>query len=351
MKAVSVCALGSEMSAKQKIKKSPARGPAIALAVIVLLGACAFAVYALVPRGREAAANGFNGQGRLTLDEIPFDGRRAYQYLKQICELGPRPSGSPTMGAQQELLVEHFRGQGAEVELQRFRVRHPLDGSPVRMANVIVQWHPDRKERVLLCAHYDTRPFPDRDPVDPRGRFIGANDGASGVALLMEMGRHMADLDTKYGVDFVLFDGEELVYRETDRYFWGSEYFSRRYVAERPPYRYRYRWGVLLDMVADADLQIYQERNSVYWRDTKPLVVSIWAVARRLGVSEFIARPKYEIQDDHLKLRNIGKIPTCDVIDFDYPHWHTRGDTPERCSALSLAKVGWVVLEWLKDVP
>ena len=101
-------------------------------------------------------------------------------------------------------------------------------------------------------------------------------------------------------------------------------------------------------MVGDADLQIYQERNSVTWPQTRPLVHSIWTTARKLGVREFIFRPEHEIRDDHLPLNNIAKIPTCDIIDFDYPHWHTRADTPERCSALSLAKVGWVVQEWLR---
>jgi hypothetical protein len=100
-------------------------------------------------------------------------------------------------------------------------------------------------------------------------------------------------------------------------------------------------------MIGDADLQLYQERNSTWWRDTRPLVDEIWATARRLGVREFIPRRKHEVRDDHLPLHNIGKIPTCDIIDFDYPAWHTQADTPERCSALSLAKVGWVLREWL----
>ncbi|MBI3463482.1 MAG: M28 family peptidase, partial [Planctomycetes bacterium] len=219
-------------------------------------------------------------------------------------------------------------------------------GAPLPMANLIVEWHPERNERILLCAHYDTRPFPDRDPVDPRGLFVGANDGGSGTAVLMELGREMPKLAGRYGVDFVLFDGEELIYSDRDRYFLGSEYFAQSYVSDPPPHRYR--WGVLLDMVGDADLQIYQERNSMSWPETRRLVNEIWTTARRLGVREFIFRPEHEIRDDHLALNNIAKIPTCDIIDFDYPHWHTRGDTPERCSALSLAKVGWVLQEWLR---
>src|SRR5690606_24535158 len=103
------------------------------------------------------------------------NGERAYEYLKEICDLGPRPSASPGMAAQQKLLIDHFQKLGGKVKLQQFRIRHPLNGSEVRMANLMVSWHPERKNRILLCAHYDTRPFPDRDPVNPRGKFVGAN--------------------------------------------------------------------------------------------------------------------------------------------------------------------------------
>jgi hypothetical protein len=183
------------------------------------------------------------------------------------------------------------------------------------------------------------------DRTDPRGVFVGANDGASGTALLMALGHDMPGLSVRYGVDFVFFDGEEFTFSLDDPFFLGSEFFATTYAKEPPPYRYR--WGVLLDMVGDADLQIYQERHSTWWPDTRPLVQEIWETARRLGVREFIAKRKHEVRDDHLPLHNIAGIPACDIIDFDYPAWHTRGDTPEQCSALSLAKVGWVLREWL----
>jgi glutaminyl-peptide cyclotransferase len=154
-------------------------------------------------------------------------------------------------------------------------------------------------------------------------------------------------LDGNVGVDFVLFDGEELVYTEgRDKYFLGSEYFAKQYVAKPPAHKYR--WGVLLDMVGDVNLSIYQEQHSATWRDTRPLVKEIWATAGKLGVDAFIPRVGYKVLDDHLPLRNNGKIPTCDIIDFDYPYWHTVEDAPRRCSGGSLAKVGWVVYEWLK---
>jgi hypothetical protein len=282
----------------------------------------------------------------------PLNGMRAYRYLEQICKLGPRPSGSPGMIQQQELIEQFFTEQGGKVTRQEFLARNPQGGPKVPMTNLIVQWHPERKERILLAAHYDTRPLPDRDPnpvARRQGTFVGANDGASGVAVLMELAHLMPGLEGPYGVDFVLFDGEEMVWVDgRDPYFLGSEWFARQY--DREPPEHRYRWGVLLDMVGDADLQIYYEQQSAAWRDTRPLVNEIWATAGRLGVDEFVPRVRHIVRDDHMALRNIAKIPTCNIIDFDYPAWHTEGDTPHRCSPSSLAKVGWVVYEWLKSV-
>ncbi len=325
--------------------------------------ACVASVGFVLLSGRHGQAEAPQTENRrasgkkLTLETIPFDGRRAFGYLRQICDMGPRISGSEGMEKQQLALAKHFKSLGGEVEFQRFRIRDPRNGDEVPMANLIVHWHPDTKKRILFCAHYDTRPFPDRDP-DPskrKGVFLGANDGASGVALLAELGRSMSELESPYGVDFVLFDGEEYVFSEKDEYFLGSTWFARKY-AETPP-EYKYRWGILVDMIGDAELQIYQERNSATWRDTRPLVGAIWRTARRLGVREFVPRIQYEIKDDHLPLHNVGGIPCIDIIDFDYPrpnsrqsYWHTTGDTPDKCSPLSLAKVGWVLHEWLKQV-
>jgi Peptidase family M28 len=282
----------------------------------------------------------------------PLDGQRAFSYLHELCAIGPRPSGSPGMEKQQALVKEHFEKLGGKVSFQPFRANNPLGGGKVSFANVIAEWHPERKERILLGAHYDTRPLPDRDP-DPvkrqSGVFLGANDGASGVAVLMELAHLMPKLEGPLGVDFVLLDGEELVYEDgRDPYFLGSTWFAQQYAKKSR--EYKYRWGVILDMVGDSDLQIYQEKHSATWSDTRALVNSIWATASRLGVKEFIPRARYLIRDDHVPLRNIGKIPTCDIIDGPetYLAWHTTMDTPQRCSGASLAKVGWVVYEWMR---
>ncbi|RPI85319.1 MAG: M28 family peptidase [Planctomycetaceae bacterium] len=281
---------------------------------------------------------------------VEFDGARAYEHLKAICEIGPRPSGSAGMDRQQQVLAEHFSRLKAKVLFQTFDSPHPQTREPVSMNNLIISWRPQAKDRVLLACHYDTRPLPDRDPnpkVARGGVFVGANDGASGVAFFMELGRHMSSFEPRFGVDFVLFDGEELVFHPSDPYFLGAEHFSRAYRDEPPAHRYLY--GALLDMIADRQLNILYEVNSLeYARD---IVHSIWNKARKLGVKEFIHRRGHEVRDDHLPLNEIAGIPTCDIIDFDYEHWHTAQDVPANCSAASLGKVGKVILGWLQDLP
>lgn len=321
------------------------------LAVAIGFAAVGLVAWWFILNGNRAESSGGSAAASaLKLDDIPFNGTRAYGYLKQLCDLGPRRSGSPAMEAQQKLLAEHFKKLGGEVEFQRFRYRHPLDGSWVPMANILVRWNPKNPNRILLCGHYDTLPYPLRDPENPRGTFVGANDNASGIAILMEMAHDMPKLECAYGVDYLLLDGEEFLFKDTGRFFVGSEFFAREYAkeqAKRSP-AYKYRWGVLLDMVGATKINFPQERNSLWWRDTRPLLTDIWATAARLGVREFVSEAGTEISDDHTMLHNLGHIPCIDIIDFDYPPWHTQGDTPDKCSPLSLAKVGWVLEEWLK---
>lgn len=282
----------------------------------------------------------------------PYDAARAERYLRTICDFGPRPSGSPAMVKQQEFLVDFFTKAGATVELQSFDERNPETGEAVAMKNIIARWYADRPKRFLVCAHYDTRPFPDRDPDNPKGRFVGANDGGSGVAGVMELSHHMDRLPDDVGVDVVLFDGEELVYRERrDSYFLGSTYFARNYAANRPAIPYKS--GVLLDMIGDKELRLYYERNS--WNYARETCKSIFETAAMLNVDAFVPRIRHEVRDDHIPLNEIARIPTIDLIDFDYPrpglgvpqYWHTTKDVPENCSGQSIATVIYVLHQWL----
>lgn len=298
------------------------------------------------------AASLFWGLAWLVAEEQPpinLDERRAFGYLEEVCKLGPRPSASVGMTKQQELLAEHFTKLGAQVRLQEFDTPHPKTGVPVRMKNLIVSWHPQSKERVLLCCHYDTRPFPDRDKNRPKGPFIGANDGGSGVALFMEMGHSLPKIQPTFGVDMVFFDGEEFIFqRDGGKFFLGSEHFAQQYRDRPPPHRYV--CGVLVDMIGDKNLKIPIEPLS---QKFAPKVTrSVWATARTLGIKEFVEKPHpHDINDDHVPLNEIAKIPTADLIDFDYQWWHTTNDKPQQCSGASLVKVGRVLLTWLQQVP
>ena len=310
-------------------------------AMAVIAAVAFFATSPFVPScsGAEPPARTANGPA--------FNARRAFGYLEKICRIGPRPSGSRGMTEQQTLLTEHFGRLGAQVSFQPFDGADPITGEPVRMSNLIVSWHPKSTERVLIACHYDTRPFPDNDRRDPRGVFVGANDGASGAALLMEMGNHMVGLPVSRGVDFVFFDGEELVVRNQGPYFLGSTYFAREY-RDHPP-NYRYAAGVLVDMIGDRDLNIFMEKNSL--RLAPAVTRSLFRTASSLGIREFHASTRHEINDDHIPLNEIARIPTCDLIDFDYPYWHTTLDTANRCSGESLQKVGRVLLRWVCEPP
>ena len=301
-------------------------------------------------------------QSKLSLSDIPFDGQQAMTYLKALCDIGPRCTGSEGMARQQEYIINHFKQFDCTVERQRFNYPHPITKEKTLGCNIIVRWRPERTERILLCTHYDTLPFPMMDKKDPKGRFVGANDGGSGTALLMELARWINEgqkdsaittpgayaINPKYGVDFVFLDAEEFLFSRNGRYFVGSEFFSIQY-ANNPNRGYRYVKGVLLDMVADSDLQIYYEKLSMSWRDSAPIAREIWKVAAGLKIKEFIPATKYEISDDHIMIHSRGAIPCIDIIDFDYPYWHTTQDVPANCSALSLAKVGWVIAQWLKE--
>jgi glutaminyl-peptide cyclotransferase len=341
------------------------RRKAVLLLSMLLIAGSVAVGYAWQQRSnRGASTNRTNVKSKDPPKNGPVDPDRAMEIVNKICDLGPRVSDTPAMKAQQDFIRDHFEKLGAKVSMQEFPARHPIKGG-VTLANMIVEFNPDATERILICCHYDTRPFAMMDP-DYRvhrkeGVFLGANDGASGVALLCELGRSMESIKCKYGVDFVFFDAEELIYNERttisdgDPYCLGSEHFAREYKS-RPP-KHTYKWGVLVDMIGDANLQIFQEQNSFRWKDTRPLVRDIWNVAKRLGVKEFIDHTNHEVKDDHVPLHDIGGIPCIDIIDFDYPYpgaprqyWHTLEDKPANCSGRSIALVGWVLAEWLKSV-
>ena len=318
----------------------------LALIVVVLMAGWYF-----LP-GKDAGSGQKTGfaEDRAGSDVKPvaFDGERAMKYLKAVCDIGPRMSGTAGMTQQQELVKRHFEKLGVKPQFQTFTARQVSTPKAVEMANMIMSWHPERNRRVIICSHYDTRPIADQEP-DPRKwreKFVSANDGGSGVAFLMELAHHMKDLKTNVGVDFVLFDGEEYIFdRDRDKYFFGSEHFAQAWKKRNP--RPEYAAAVLLDMIAGKNVRFPVEGNS--WFRAQRLAGDIWGLARELKCDVFIDKVGAEVLDDHLALLNVG-IPAIDIIDFDYPHWHRLSDTPENCSAHGMVQVSKVLSVWLQRV-
>jgi hypothetical protein len=297
----------------------------------------------------------WNGNAAPLPDKVGFDKDRAMRYLKQICDIGPRISGSEGMAKQQELLTKHFEKHGAKVRLQKFEAQQRSQKKPVPMANLIASWHPERTRRLILCAHYDTRPIADQefDERDWTKPFVSANDGGSGVALMMELAHHMAKLDLKLGVDFVCFDGEEYIFNNRpddaggDFYFFGSDHFAAEYQKARQQDAKSpvYVEAVLMDMIAGKKPEFYYEDYSFV--QAGRLAEKIWKIAGEFQYKNWTPKVKHAVRDDHLALLRAG-IPAIDIIDFDYPHWHRLSDTPENCSAEGLMQVAQVVAVWME---
>lgn len=282
--------------------------------------------------------------------DLPFDPARAVRYLNQVCDLGPRVSGTDGMAKQIDLLEKHFKGLGATVTRQEFKARQASRRGETPFTNLVVSWHPEKAKRVLFCSHYDTRPIADQED-DRRSwtkPFLSANDGTSGVALFMELAHHMKGVKTEVGVDFILFDGEEFVFETSrfgggDRYFIGSDHFADDYARTRATRKHTYAGGVLLDLCGAKGANLRVEGNS--WMMAPELVKQVWQVAAANGAKSFNPDFGHEVQDDHLALNRVG-IPCVDVIDFDYPHWHKLSDTPDKVSGEQLAEVARVLAAW-----
>jgi len=273
-----------------------------------------------------------------------FSGRRAYDYLKKQCDFGPRNPGSAGHRRCSEFLLEELKKYADSVNAQKFTI---IFGSPPQKAdgiNLIASFQSLNPDRILLCAHWDTRPWGDEDSDRSKRRdpIIGANDGASGTAVLLEIARMLHNAPPKIGVDIVLFDGEDAGRSGSERgWIQGSSTYASRLNPDYNP-----RFGILLDMIGDADLQIHKELNSCYF--ARSVVDKVWGKAGELHLDSFRNDSRYAMLDDHLPLLEAG-IPCIDIIDFDYPHWHTTGDTPDKCSAASLEEVGCLLAAVIYD--
>ncbi|MFH1689601.1 MAG: M28 family peptidase [Candidatus Eisenbacteria bacterium] len=267
-----------------------------------------------------------------------YDGDLAFTFLERQCEFGPRPPGSDAHEAMREWLIGVLQGYADEVSVQQFTVLD-TDGLEVKLSNVIASFRMDARERVLFGAHWDTRRIAERDP-DEMNRatpISGANDGASGVAVLLALASMMSVRSPDVGVDLVFFDGEDGGNGGGfDNFCIGSTVFAGRMGDYAPAY------AVVVDMVGDRDLAIPVEPNSA--SACPSIVRMVWDAAERVGATSFSDGPGTAMFDDHIPLIQAG-VPAVLIIDFDYAHWHTVGDTPDKCSPRSLREVGAVLAE------
>jgi glutaminyl-peptide cyclotransferase len=323
-------------------------GAAISLLVAGLVWFIVLGCGAAEPAAKKAAkGDGFASDRVGAATPVAFDAARAMDYLKTVCKIGPRISCTDGMKQQQELLRKHFEAVGAKVSYQPFTAKQLSEGKAVEMANLVASWHPDKARRVMLCSHYDTRPIADQEPNRRRWHdtFLSANDGGSGVALLMEMANHMKEIDPTVGVDFVFFDGEEYVFEPQDEYFFGSKEFAREYRKNKA--KVQYIGAVLLDMVGGKNAKFPVEKNS-FWKAPE-LTRELWRTADELHCTAFRSDEfsQFAVEDDHIALNKAG-IPAVDIIDFSYPHWHKLTDVPENCSGASLEQVARVLGVWVQ---
>lgn len=275
--------------------------------------------------------------------KLAFDGQAAFKDLEKQVAFGPRVPNAPGHAACRDYLVETLKPLADSVERQDFTWR--VGQRTLRMSNIVARWKgAGGKNPALLSAHWDTRPWADYETTRAGRRtpIPGANDGASGVAVLLEAARMFKKTPPPVPVMLVLFDGEDYG-PETDRMFLGSRHFADHLPPDVP------KRGILLDMVGDKDLEIPKEAYSV--ENAQEVVDEVYGLAKKLGLERYFP-PLVDrmIEDDHLPLQKKG-LKVIDLIDFDYgpdhTWWHTLADTPDKCSPHSLAVVGEVVTRWV----
>jgi len=282
--------------------------------------------------------------GERTPPAKEFDGAQALAYVERQVAFGPRIPGTAAHAAQAAWMDSLLRTRADTVLVDRW-THVTVRGDSLPLVNLLARFNLAAARRVLLLAHWDTRPRADaagsRDTTAP---VPGANDGGSGVAILLGVADVLKLAPPAVGVDLLFVDGEDYGHfeREKDDVLIGSRRYARTMGTREPP-----AFAILFDLVGDRDLQVYQEGNSLL--GAAPVVERVWDVARRMGYgAQFPAQPKYTVTDDHVPLQQVG-IPAIDVIDFDYPAWHTPDDTPDKVSAASLAVVGNVAVAVIRE--
>lgn len=302
--------------------------------------------FLLISCGEGDARLQFESQGR----EVPeFNADSAYQFVQQQVSFGPRNPNSTGHQQTKEYLLAKLQSYADKraVYPQQFN-SEGYEGDTLQLTNIIAAFNTASNDRIMLCAHWDTRPRAEKDVENSGKPILGADDGGSGVAVLLELARIFKENPPPIGIDIILFDGEDYG-REGDlsKYFLGSKYWSNN-----PPVKgYAPRFGILLDMVGGENARFPKERNSVHFAPA--LVNEIWAIADEKGVGNiFVDQKGNRISDDHVVINQTLGIPTIDIIRHDTEsesqfasYWHTHSDDMSIISKETLGTVGNVLTE------
>jgi len=274
-----------------------------------------------------------------------FNGDSAYYFIQKQVEFGPRVPGTPEHLACSQWLESKLKTYTPHTTIQKSSAK-AHDGKELPIYNIIASFNPDVKKRILLCAHWDTRPNADRDTSRQNEAILGANDGGSGVGVLLEIARQLSKKPTKMGVDIILFDTEDYgAYGIDNSFCLGSQYWGKnKHVAN-----YTAKFGILLDMVGAPDATFLKERHSLAFAE--PVVKKVWKTAYDLGYESYFLNTitPAPITDDHLYVNQLANIPTIDIIHYTQTgefgdFWHTHQDNMDIISKNTLVAVGKTVL-------
>ena len=291
-----------------------------------------------------------------------FSADSAFLYCERQCAFGPRTMNSAAHDACAQWIISEFTRHGLTVTSQQTLLKG-YDGTMLRATNIIASYRPDLKDRILICAHWDSRPWADNDPDEANWHkpVLAANDGASGVAVMLELARLLSPdsclLSSSLGLDFLCFDAEDWGFPQWEEtndpgntWALGAQYWAANPHVDG----YKARYGILLDMVGGQGAQFYQEQQSLQY--ARSIVDKVWRASQVVGFGSFFpAREGVGITDDHLPVNRVAKIPCIDIIPY-YPDcaqssfgptWHTVNDDMAHIDRNTLQAVGQTLIQVL----
>lgn len=320
-------------------------------------------VFSLLACGSKNSATSQAEQTTTTPTEqkvsVTFNADSAFAFVQKQCDFGPRTPESAAHKKCGDYIVEQFKHYKLQVTEQHAQV-NTWDGKTLPCRNIIASYKPEAEKRVLLCAHWDCRPWcdADADEANHKKPVMGANDGASGVAVMLEVARLLKDLQPQYGIDFICFDmedygapywGEESAPQDGSDWCLGSQYWAQNpHVAG-----YRAEYGILLDMVGGKDVRFCREYYSMQYASS--IMTKVWSAAEAVGADKYFLYEDGSVAiDDHLPINQYLGVPTIDIIPcLAGPQggfsatWHTVNDTPENISREVLGAVGQTLIQVL----